>query len=131
LSTKYVIIIPDGAADEPVEQLGGKTPLAAANKPNLDLISSTGRQGLVKTVPDNFEPGSDVAMMSLLGYDPTRYYSGRAPIEAVAMNIDLQPSDWVFRCNLVTIVDGKMCDHSAGHISTQEGTAILMNFRSF
>jgi len=129
LSAKYVIIIPDGAADEPLEQFGGKTPLGAAVKPNLDLISSTGRQGLVKTVPDNFEPGSDVAMMSLIGYDPARYYSGRAPIEAVALNINLQPSDCVFRCNLVTIVDGKMFDHSAGHISTQEGTALIKEFQ--
>ncbi len=123
--TKYVIIIPDGAADEPIEQFGGKTVLEAADIPNIDKISATGRQGLVKTVPDGMEPGSDVAQMSLLGYDPRQYYSGRAPIEAVARNIKLSLDDWVFRCNLVTIADGKMVDHSAGHISTAEGSKLI------
>jgi len=125
LSRKYAIIIPDGAADEPLEEFDGQTPLQAAATPNLDVISSTGRQGLVRTVPAKLEPGSDVAMMSLLGYDPARYYTGRAPIEAVARDIPLEPADWVFRCNLVTIVDGKMLDHSAGHISTEEATKLI------
>ena len=125
MSTKYVIIVPDGAADEPLDELDGQTPLQAAETPNLDRISSTGRQGLVRTVPANLEPGSDVAMMSVLGYDPSRYYTGRAPIEAVARNIFLGPADWVFRCNLVTIVDGKMHDHSAGHISTAEAAKLV------
>jgi 2,3-bisphosphoglycerate-independent phosphoglycerate mutase len=124
-STKYVIIVPDGAADEPLEEFDGLTPFEAAATPNLDIISSTGRQGLVRTVPAKLEPGSDVAMMSLLGYDPARYYTGRAPIEAVARNIPLETTDWVFRCNLVTIVDGKMLDHSAGHISTEEATKLI------
>lgn len=84
---KYVIIVPDGAADEPLEVFGGKTPLEAAQTPNMDRISIEGRQGLVRTVPDGLDPGSDVAQMSLLGYDPLRYYSGRAPIEAAAKNI--------------------------------------------
>ena len=123
--SKYVIIIPDGAADEPIEQFGGKTILEAAEIPNIDTISQTGRQGLVQTVPEKITPGSDVAMMSLLGYDPQRFYTGRAPIEAVAMNIQLEPSDWVFRCNLVTIADDKMADHSAGHISTKEGAKLI------
>jgi 2,3-bisphosphoglycerate-independent phosphoglycerate mutase len=122
---KYAIIIPDGAADEPLEQLGGKTVIEAADTPNMDKISATGRQGMVRTVPDDMEPGSDVAQMSLLGYDPRRYYTGRAPIEAVAMNINLEPDDWVFRCNLVTVVDGKMNDHSAGHISSQEAAGLI------
>jgi 2,3-bisphosphoglycerate-independent phosphoglycerate mutase len=125
LSAKYVIIIPDGAADEPLEQFEGKTAIEAAATPNMDMISSTGRQGLVRTVPRDMEPGSDVAQMCLLGYDPHRYYSGRAPIEAVAQNIELSPADWVFRCNLVTIADGKMADHSAGHISTEEGKKLI------
>jgi len=124
-STKYVIIVPDGAADKPLEQFDGLTPLQAAATPNLDAISSAGRQGLVRTVPANLEPGSDVAMMSLLGYDPARYYTGRAPIEAVARDIPLDLTDWVFRCNLVTIVDGQMHDHSAGHISTEEATKLI------
>jgi len=125
LTTKYVIIIPDGAADEPIEQFAGQTALEAAEIPNMDKISTLGRQGLVQTVPDGMEPGSDVAQMSLLGYDPVRYYSGRAPIEAVALNIKLSPEDWVFRCNLVTIADGKMADHSAGHISTVEAGNLI------
>ena len=123
--TKYAIIVPDGAADEPIEELGNKTALEAAETPNMDKISTEGRQGIVRTVPENMEPGSDVAQMSLLGYDPRQYYSGRAPIEAVARNIKLSPSDWVFRCNLVTIADGKMADHSAGHISSEEAGKLI------
>jgi len=123
--TKYAIIIPDGAADEPLEQLGEKTVLEAANTPNMDKISTLGRQGLVRTIPADMEPGSDVAQMSLLGYDPRRCYSGRAPIEAVARNIKLSLEDWVFRCNLVTTADGKMVDHSAGHISTVEAGNLI------
>jgi len=123
--TKYAIIIPDGAADEPLEEFEGATALEAAQTPNMDRISTEGRQGLVRTVPADMEPGSDVAQMSLLGYDPRRYYSGRAPIEAVARNIKLSPEDWVFRCNLVTIADGKMEDHSAGHISTEEASKLV------
>jgi 2,3-bisphosphoglycerate-independent phosphoglycerate mutase len=123
--TKYVIIVPDGAADEPIEQFGNKTALEAADTPNMDEISKRGRLGLVRTIPANMEAGSDVAQMSLLGYDPRRCYSGRAPIEAVARNIKLAADDWVFRCNLVTIADGKMADHSAGHISTAEGGSLV------
>ena len=122
---KYVIIVPDGAADEPLEQFGNKTVLEAAQIPNIDKISASGKQGLVRTVPENMEPGSDVAQMSLLGYDPEKYYSGRAPIEAVARNIKLSDDDWVFRCNLVTIADGKLADHSAGHISTEEAAKLI------
>ena len=120
-----MIIIPDGAADEPIEQFAGQTALEAAEIPNMDKISTIGKQGLVQTVPEGMEPGSDIAQMSLLGYDPKRYYSGRAPIEAVARNIKLSLEDWVFRCNLVTIADGKMADHSAGHISTVEAGNLI------
>jgi len=123
--TKYVIIIPDGAADYPLEQLGNKTPLEAADIPNIDKIAQTGRLGQVKTVPEGMEPGSDVAQMSLLGYDPKKFYTVRGPIEAVARNVQLAPTDWVFRCNLVTIADGCMADHSAGHISTEEGSRLI------
>src|SRR3954447_17497739 len=117
---KYAIIIPDGAADEPLPELGGKTPLEAANTPNMDRVAMEGRQGLARTVPDGFESGSDVATMCLLGYDPKVYHTGRAPLEAAAQNISLSPSDWVFRCNLVTVTDGIMKDHSAGGISDAE-----------
>jgi len=130
LTTKYAIIVPDGAADEPLEQFGKKTVLEAAKTPNMDKISTQGRQGLVRTVPADMEPGSDIAQMSLLGYDPRRYYSGRAPIEAVARNIKLAINDWVFRCNLVTIADGKMADHSAGHISTAEAGKLIKELDS-
>jgi 2,3-bisphosphoglycerate-independent phosphoglycerate mutase len=127
LKPKYVIIIPDGAADEPLEELGKKTILEVAQTPNMDKISTQGRLGQVNTIPKGMEPGSDVAQMSLLGYDPLEFYTGRAPIEAVARNIQLSPNDWVFRCNLVTISDGKMEDHSAGHISTEEGAKLIMD----
>jgi 2,3-bisphosphoglycerate-independent phosphoglycerate mutase len=123
--TKYVLIIPDGAADKPLAQFGNKTAIEAAHTPNIDKISITGRQGLVKTVPDKIEPGSDVAIMSLFGYDPQKYYCGRAPIEAVAQDIELSDTDWVFRCNFVTVADGKMADHSAGHISNKEGHTLV------
>ena len=122
---KYVIIIPDGAADEPIEEFDGQTVLEAADIPNMDRISSQGRQGMVQTIPKGMDAGSDIAQMSLLGYDPQRYYTGRAPIEAVAQDIKLGSEDWVFRCNLITIVDGKMEDHSAGHISSEEGTKLI------
>jgi len=125
LTTKYAIIIPDGAADEPLEQFDEKTPIEAARTPNMDKISRVGKQGLIRTIPGKMEPGSDVAQMSLLGYDPKRYYTGRAPIEAVARNVKLSLADWVFRCNLITVADGKMADHSAGHISTAEAASLI------
>jgi 2,3-bisphosphoglycerate-independent phosphoglycerate mutase len=124
--TKYAIIVPDGAADEPLEEFGNKTVLEAAETPNMDKISTQGRQGLVRTIPEDMDAGSDIAQMSLLGYDPHTFYTGRAPIEAVARNIKLSADDWVFRCNLVTIADGKMADHSAGHISTEEAKSLII-----
>jgi 2,3-bisphosphoglycerate-independent phosphoglycerate mutase len=125
LSRKYVIVVPDGAADEPLEVFGGKTVLESAKKPNMDWLSTNGMQGLCRTVPPSLQPGSDVAMMAVLGYDPVRYYSGRAPIEAVAQGIEVSEDDWIFRCNLVTIADEKMADHSAGHISSKEGKTLV------
>jgi 2,3-bisphosphoglycerate-independent phosphoglycerate mutase len=127
---KYAIIIPDGAADDPLAQLGGKTPLEAAETPNMDAIARAGRLGLVNTIPPGFESGSDVATMSLLGYDPAVYHTGRAPLEAAAQQIPLSPTDWVFRCNLVTIRDGIMKDHSAGGISNAEAAALLDDLRN-
>lgn len=123
--TKYVIIVPDGAADYPIDIFDGKSVIEAAHTPNMDEITVKGKQGTALTVPPSLTPGSDVAMMSLLGYDPLRFYSGRAPLEAVAMNIQLGSNDWVFRCNLVTIADKKMADHSAGHISTEEASTLI------
>ena len=122
---KYAIIIPDGAADEPLKELGGKTPLEAANTPNMDRIAREGKIGLVRTVPDGFESGSDVATMCLLGYDPAVYHTGRAPLEAAAQRIPLSPTDWVFRCNLVTVIDGVMKDHSSGGISDAEAKVLI------
>src|SRR4051812_10054571 len=122
---KYAIIIPDGAADEPLKELGGRTPLEAAETPNMDRVAREGRQGLVRTVPEGFESGSDVAIMTLLGYDPKVYHTGRAPLEAAAQSIPLAPTDWVFRCNLVTVADGIMKDHSAGGISDAEAQRLL------
>ena len=122
---KYVIVIPDGAADRPSEALHGKTPLEVARLPHINRIAAEGRLGTVQTVPDSMSPGSDVAILSLLGYDPRSGYTGRAPLEAVARNIELAADDWVFRCNLVTVIDGEMVDYSAGHISTQEAEVLI------
>jgi len=120
-----VIVVPDGAADKPLPMYGGKTIFEAANKPNIDAISMMGKQGLCRTVPPSLQPGSDVAMMAVLGYNPVKYYTGRAPIEAVAQGINVTENDWIFRCNLVTTVDGKMFDHSSGHISSEEGKTFI------
>ena len=122
---KYAIIVPDGAADEPLDVFDGKTILEAAHTPNMDEISIVGRQGIVQTIPKGMQAGSDVAQMSLLGYDPKEFYSGRAPIEAVAQGIKVTPDDWIFRCNLVTYGDELMADHSAGHISTDEAKKLI------
>jgi 2,3-bisphosphoglycerate-independent phosphoglycerate mutase len=122
---KYAIIIPDGAADERLAELGGKTPIEAAETPNMDRVAGEGRQGLARTVPEGFESGSDVATMTLLGYDPAVYHTGRAPLEAAAQRIPLAPSDWVFRCNLVTTDGRVMKDHSAGGISNDEAGKLL------
>jgi len=124
---KYAIIIPDGAADEPLAELGGRTPLEAAQTPNMDRVAAEGRLGLARTVPEGFESGSDVATMTLLGYDPAVYHTGRAPLEAAAQKIPLEATDWVFRCNLVTTVGGLMKDHSAGGISNPEARQLLVD----
>jgi len=122
---KYAIIIPDGCADEPQETLGGKTPLEAAHTPAMDAVALAGVVGRANHVPPHLPPGSDVANMSLLGYDPNAYFSGRAPLEAAAQGIELGPQDWAVRCNLVTITDQVMQEFTAGHISTEEATELL------
>ena len=125
MNAKYAIVLPDGAADEPIPALSNRTALEAAQIPFIDSIVQSGRIGVVRTVPEGFVPGSDVATMSLFGYDVRKHYTGRAPIEAVARNVPLQPDDVVFRCNLVNITDGLMSDFTAGHIRTNEAEPII------
>ena len=122
---KYAIIIPDGAADRPARALVDRTPLEVARLPHMNRIAAEGRLGTVQTVPAGLSPGSDVAILSLLGYDPTKHYTGRAPLEAVARGIELGPDDWVFRCNFVTVAEEEMMDYSAGHIRTQEAQVLI------
>lgn len=122
---KYVVIVPDGMWDQPVEELGNKTPLEASHRTNMDVLAKNGITGLVKTIPDKLHPGSEIGNLSLLGYNPETYFTGRAPIEAANMGIDLAPDEIAFRCNLVTIVDGNMQDYSAGHISTKEAAELI------
>jgi 2,3-bisphosphoglycerate-independent phosphoglycerate mutase len=118
---KYAIVIPDGCADEPQKSLGGKTPLQAARKPNMDKIAQTGVVGRSNNVPASLTPASDVATLSLFGYDPLAVYTGRSPLEAAAMGITLGPNDWAIRCNLVNIDKEEMRDFTAGHIGSEEG----------
>jgi 2,3-bisphosphoglycerate-independent phosphoglycerate mutase len=125
MPTKYAIVIPDGAADEPQESLGGRTPLQAARTPEMDRIAREGVLGRSRNVPDEFVPASDVATLSLLGYDPRLYYTGRAPLEAAAMGHALGPDDWAIRCNLMTIRDGLLSDFTAGHITSEEGRLLM------
>jgi 2,3-bisphosphoglycerate-independent phosphoglycerate mutase len=132
---KYVIIHGDGMADWPCEELGGKTPLEAASKPNMDLIASCGELGLVATIPPGMAPGSDVGTMTMLGYDPARYHTGRAPIEAASQGIELGPDDVVFRMNLVSLKPGAnaallMHDFTSGHITSEEAGAIVKDLKS-
>src|SRR4051812_18724836 len=122
---KYAIVIPDGAADEPQDALGGRTPLQAAHTPEMDRVAREGVLGRSSNVPGRFLPASDVATLSLFGYDPERYYTGRAPLEAAAMGHVLGPDDWAVRCNLMTILDGRMTDFTAGHITSEEGRALM------
>jgi 2,3-bisphosphoglycerate-independent phosphoglycerate mutase len=125
LRMKYVIVIPDGCADEPQEALGGKTPLQAAHKPNMDRIAQQGVVGRADNVPLPLTPASDVATLSLFGYDPLAVYTGRAPLETAAMGIRLGPDDWAIRCNLVHIENECMRDFTSGHIPSEEGRPLI------
>lgn len=127
---KYVIIIPDGCADYPLESLGGKTPLQAANTPCMDAIAKAGLVGQSDNVPVHLPAGSEVANMTLFGYDPNQYFTGRAPIEAAAQGIVLGPHDWAIRCNTVTIADQIMVDFTADHASNQEAREVLASVQS-
>lgn len=128
---KYIVVLCDGAADVPLAGLNGKTPLEAARTPNMDALASGGEMGLAKTVPDGMKPGSDVANLSVLGYDPRLSYSGRSPLEALSVGVDMTDDDVIFRCNLVTLSgDGPyeskvIVDHSSGEISTAEADALM------
>lgn len=128
---KYVVILGDGMADYPVEQLNNKTPLQVAHKPFIDSLAKKGLVGLVKTVPDGIAPGSDVANLSVLGYNPLKVYTGRSPLEAVSMGIDLNDTDVAVRCNLVTLSDEdnyedkSMLDYSSDEISTEEAHILI------
>ena len=122
---KYAIVIPDGAADRPLDELDGLTPLGAADLPNMDRIAAAGRCGTVCNIPARMPCGSDVAILSVLGYNPRTYYTGRAPLEAAAQGLQIAPDEWVFRCNLVTLADGKMEDYSAGHIRNEEAHKLI------
>ena len=122
---KYVVLISDGMADYPIEELDGLTPLEAADTPHMDTLAARGRVGLVRNVPSGMSPGSDVAVMSVLGFDPAKYYTGRAPLEAPAMGVELEPGRIAYRMNFVTIFDNKMVDFAAGHISSAEAAVLV------
>jgi 2,3-bisphosphoglycerate-independent phosphoglycerate mutase len=122
---KYVVVIPDGCADEPVAELGNRTPLQAAKLPNMDRVARGGVVGLSNNVPPTLTPASDVATLSLFGYDPLVVYTGRAPLETAAMGIHLGPNDWAIRCNLVYVPDEHMRDFTAGHISSEDGAPLI------
>jgi 2,3-bisphosphoglycerate-independent phosphoglycerate mutase len=128
---KYVVVLGDGMADTPVAELGQRTPLQCARKPNIDRLAKLGEVGLVKTVPEGMPPASDVANLSVMGYDPKKYYTGRSPLEAVSIGIDLAENDVAFRCNLVTLsddgdyADKTMLDYSSDEISTTEARTLI------
>ena len=128
---KYVVIVGDGMADYPIENIKGKTPLMVAKTPNMDWMVKQGEIGLVRTVPDGFNPGSEIANLSIFGYDPLRYYTGRGPLEAASLGINLKANDLAFRCNLVTLqargAKVTMEDFSAGHITNDEAREIILD----
>jgi 2,3-bisphosphoglycerate-independent phosphoglycerate mutase len=126
---KYLLIVGDGMADYPVPELGNKTPLQAANKPNMDMIAAKGCGGLLRTVPEGLTPGSGTAILSVLGYDPTRYYTGRGPFEAAARQIKLDENDVAYRCNLITEKDGILIDYSADHITNSESAELIESLK--
>ncbi|RMF90283.1 MAG: cofactor-independent phosphoglycerate mutase [Methanobacteriota archaeon] len=127
---KYVILLGDGMADYPLDELGGKTPLEAARTPNMDAIARRGVGGLLQTIPEGMGAGSDVANLSILGYDPKRYYTGRGPLEAANIGVELKDGEVAFRCNFITVGDGKIEDYSAGHISSEESEELIKALNS-
>ncbi len=133
---KYVIILGDGMADEPLDSLGGKTPLEAANTPAMDALAQMGTLGMVRTVPLGMKPGSDVANLAVLGYDPSKKYSGRSPLEALSVGVPMEASDVILRCNLVTVTEEepyankRILDHSSGEISTEDADVLMDALRA-
>ncbi len=123
--TKYIVLVGDGMADYPIEELGMRTPLEAARTPNMDFIAKNGLLGQAKTIPDKMTPASDVANLSILGYDPRKYYSGRGPLEAANLGVELEEDDVVFRCNLITAGTDTLLDYSAGHIKSKEAEKLI------
>jgi 2,3-bisphosphoglycerate-independent phosphoglycerate mutase len=130
---KYIVVLGDGMADEPIDKLGGKTPLAAASTPNLDRLSKLSEIGMVHTVPEGMNPGSDTANLSVMGYDPKKYYSGRSPLEALSIGVPMKDTDIAIRCNIVTLSEDDVpfeektiIDHSSSEISTED-CAVLLN----
>ncbi|MCP4606977.1 MAG: cofactor-independent phosphoglycerate mutase [Proteobacteria bacterium] len=123
---KSIVIIGDGMSDYPIERLGGRTPLQAANKPNIDRIALEGRTGLFSTIPKGQSKGSAVANLSVLGYDPAETFQGRAVLEAASMGVDIKPQDVALRCNLIATESGRIKNHSSGHISTEEAREIIL-----
>ena len=122
---KYVVLVPDGCADEPLAELDGRTPLEAAAMPNLARLAGRGEVGRAAVIPPGLPPGSDVGNMSILGYDPAEFHTGRAPLEAAAMGVELAPDEVAFRCNLVTVDDGVMVDFAGGHPSDAQSHPIV------
>ena len=122
---KYIVLVGDGMADYPVKELEERTPLEAGRTPNMDFIAKHGRLGRVRTIPDEMSPASDVANLSILGYDPQKFYTGRGPLEAANLGVDLEEDDVAFRCNLITASGDTLTDYSAGHISSKEAQIII------
>ena len=122
---KYVVCVPDGCADEPVDELGGRTPLEAARLPHLAALAARGEVGRAAVIPDGMAPGSDVGNMAIFGYDPAMFHTGRAPIEAAALGLRLRPDQVAYRCNLVTVTDSTMVDFAGGHPSTDEAGKVI------
>src|SRR6476661_25298 len=125
---KYLVLVPDGCADEPLAELDGRTPLEAARMPNLARLAASAEVGLARVIPDGLPPGSDVGNMAILGYDPGEYHTGRAPIEAAAMGVELAPDEVAYRCNLVTLSDDDppvMVDFAAGHLTSEQSHPIV------
>ncbi|HUI32568.1 MAG: cofactor-independent phosphoglycerate mutase [Dysgonamonadaceae bacterium] len=122
---KYLIILGDGMSDEPLKNYGNKTPLQLANKPNIDWLTKNGRSGLLTTIPATMHPGSEVANLAVLGYDVEKVFEGRGVLEAASMGVELKPDDLCLRCNLITIEDETIKNHSGGHITTKESTGLI------
>jgi len=128
---KYVVCVPDGCADEPLAELDGRTPLQAANTPTIDRLAARSTLGRAAVIPPGMPPGSDVGNMSIFGYDPARYHTGRAPIEAAALGLRLRPDQVAYRCNLSTVgADGTMIDFAGGHPSTEDAAAVIASLQA-